>query len=81
MNEEPKPFEEVVKPVMAWLARNKHPHTSIVIESNRAEMLEGVECFATDEFIANELSFDEVAKDEKPDEYVDPFDNEIYWQE
>lgn len=51
MNEEPKTFEEVVKPVMAWLAKNKHPHTSIVVESNRAELLEGVECFTTDEFL------------------------------
>lgn len=81
MNEEPKTFEEVVKPAMEWLAKNKHPHTSIVIEANRAEMLEGVECFTTNEFIAKQMSFDDVTKDEKPDEYVDPFDSDIYWQE
>lgn len=48
---EEKTFEEIVKPVMAWLARNKHPHTSIIIEATRAEMMEGVEVVATDEFI------------------------------
>lgn len=44
-------FEDVVKPAMKWLAENKHPHMSIIIESTRAELVEGVECVATDEFI------------------------------
>jgi hypothetical protein len=44
-------FEQVVKPVMAWLAKNKHPHMSIIIDSTRAELVEGVECVATDEFV------------------------------
>ena len=49
--EEEKTFEEVVKPIMEWLAKNKHPHTSIIIEATHAELVEGVECVATDEFV------------------------------
>ena len=48
---EEKTFEEVVKPVMEWLAKNKHPHTSVIIEATRAEMVEGVEAVLTDEFV------------------------------
>lgn len=44
-------FENVVKPVMRWLTENKHPHMSIIIEATRAELVEGIECVATDEFI------------------------------
>jgi hypothetical protein len=47
MSEEQKTFSEVVKPVMEWLAKNKHPHTKIIIESNRAEMVEGAEIVMT----------------------------------
>ena len=49
--ENEKAFEEAVKLVMAWLAKNKNPHTSIIIEATRAEMVEGIEVVATDEFI------------------------------
>ncbi len=51
MSEEQKTFEEVVKPVMEWLAKNKHPHTSIIIDATRAELVEGVETVITDEFL------------------------------
>lgn len=51
MSEEEKTFEEVVKPVMEWLAKNKHPHMSIIIEATRAELVEGVEVVVTDEFV------------------------------
>lgn len=49
--QEQKTFEEVVKPVMEWLAKNKHPHTIINIEATRAELLEGVECINADEYV------------------------------
>lgn len=49
--EEKLSFEEIVKPVMKWLAENHHPHISIVIDATHAEMLEGVEGFTTDEFL------------------------------
>lgn len=48
---EDKTFEEVVKPVIEWLAKTKHPHTSIVIDSVHAELMEGVESVVTDEFL------------------------------
>jgi len=41
-DEKQKEFEAVVRPVMKWLAENHHPHMKIVIESNCAEMVEGV---------------------------------------
>lgn len=48
MNEE---LQGLVKPLMKWLAENKNPHTSIIITSTDAEVLEGTECFNTSEFI------------------------------
>lgn len=42
--EQEKTFEDVARPAMEWLAKNKHPHMSIIIECDRAELLEGVEC-------------------------------------
>lgn len=54
MNEEAqKQFEEVVKPVMKWLAENKHPHSKIIIESNSAELVEGTMVLSTDEFLVD----------------------------
>jgi len=48
---EQKTFKEVVKPVMEYLAKNKHPHMSIVIDATSAELLEVVEYVVTDEFV------------------------------
>ena len=51
MNEEKqKQFEEVVKPVIKWLAENKHPHSKIIIESNSVE---GTMVLSTDEFLVD----------------------------
>jgi hypothetical protein len=51
--EEPKQktFEEVVKPLMKWLCENKHPHTTVIVTGNLAELVEGLESVKTDEFI------------------------------
>ena len=46
-----KTFEEVIKDVMKWLAENHHPHTTIIITSTNAELVEGIESVVTDEFI------------------------------
>ena len=46
-----KEFEEVVKPIMKWLAENMHPHAKIIIETDRAELVEGVVATVTDEFV------------------------------
>ena len=48
-----KTFEEVVKEVMKWLAENHHPHTTIIITSTSAELVEGVECVNTNEFLVD----------------------------
>lgn len=43
-------FEEVVKPVIAWMNANCHPHTTIIVTHTYAEVLEGAKAFSTDEF-------------------------------
>lgn len=46
-------FDEIIKPLMEWLARNGYPRTNIIIEATCAEIVEGVEVVATDEFIGD----------------------------
>ncbi len=46
-------FKELVRPLMKWLAENAHPHTKIIIESNCAEMVEGINCVKTDEYLVD----------------------------
>lgn len=46
-------FERAVKPVMKYLAENHHPHTKIIIDSNIAELVEGIKTVVTDEFIVD----------------------------
>ena len=35
-------FVELCKPLMKYLAENHHPHTKIILESNTAELVEGL---------------------------------------
>jgi len=49
--EQKEEFEEKVKPVIKWLAENFHPHVTVIVENNRAEILEGSASIVTDEFI------------------------------
>ena len=44
-------FDEVVKPVMKWLAENCHPHMEILIESNVATLVEKQKTIITDEYL------------------------------
>lgn len=44
-------FEEVVKPLMKWLCENTHPHTTVIVTGNVAELVEGCMVVNTDEFI------------------------------
>ena len=44
-------FEEAVKPLMKWLCENSHPHTTVIVSSTTAELLEGVKSVKTDEFL------------------------------
>ena len=46
-----KTFEEVVKEIMKWLAENQHPHTTIIVTSTSAELVEGIKSVRTLEFI------------------------------
>jgi len=52
MSEDKKPsFDDVVRPVIKWLAENAHPHHSVVITSTTAELLEGQKVVNTDEYL------------------------------
>lgn len=42
---------EAAKPLMKFLAENFHPHAAILLNSNSAELLEGVCTVGTDEFL------------------------------
>jgi hypothetical protein len=53
MKEEAQTFEEAVKPLMKWLCKNTHPHTTAIVTGNVAELVEGVEVVKTDEFIVD----------------------------
>jgi hypothetical protein len=42
---------EAAKPLMAWLAKNCHPHCSAVVDAGSVELTEGTAREVTDEFI------------------------------
>jgi len=44
-------FEEAARPLMKWLALHMHPHATVIVENNSAQLVEGVVCYRTDEFI------------------------------
>jgi hypothetical protein len=47
-------FTELCKPLMKYLAENHHPHTKIILESNFAELVEGVKTTGQiDDFIVD----------------------------
>ncbi len=46
-----KAFEDAVKPLMKWMAENCHTHTITVVESNKAQLFEGIEVVETNEFL------------------------------
>ncbi len=51
LDEQKKSYVEAVRPAMKWIAENCHPHTKIIIESDSAELVEGIIAERTDEFI------------------------------
>ena len=52
MNEEQiKAFKSAAKPLIKYLAENHNPHTSIILTSTDAELVEGKYCINTNEFI------------------------------
>jgi hypothetical protein len=44
-------FEEIVRPVMKYLAESHHPHKKIIITNIDAEIVEGKMSFFSDEYI------------------------------
>ena len=44
-------FEAAARPLIEWLAKNTNPHTSVVVTSNSAEMMEGHLLVKTDEYL------------------------------
>lgn len=50
-NKEINGFETMVRPLIRYLARNFHPHTTIIITSTGAELVEGIKALNTDEYI------------------------------
>ena len=51
MEQKDTEFEELIKPVMKYLAEKHHPHTSITVTSDSAELFEAVVGFSTDEYL------------------------------
>lgn len=49
----PKTFKDACNPLIKWLCENQHPHTTVILTSNKAELVEGLECYNTDEFIVD----------------------------
>ena len=46
-------FDNCVKSVIKYLAENHHPHTKIIIENDKAELVEGIKSIVTDEYIVD----------------------------
>jgi hypothetical protein len=46
-------FNELVRPLMKWMAENLHPHTKIIVEANNAELVEGCMAVRTDEYLVD----------------------------
>lgn len=44
-------FEALTRPVIKFLNDNFHPHAVVVIETDRAELMEGLYVFPCKEFI------------------------------
>ncbi|KHS76990.1 hypothetical protein QT13_01745 [Pectobacterium brasiliense] len=44
-------FEILARPLIRYIAENHHPHTHIIIDSQHAELSEGVQSIQTGEYI------------------------------
>jgi hypothetical protein len=49
--EEKVSFDKITKPLIKYMAKTFHPHCTIVITNNSAEILESSRKIVTDEFI------------------------------
>lgn len=46
-----KEFEALTRPLIDFLNREGHPHMSIIVDTTGAEMVEGVRCFKTEDYL------------------------------
>ena len=46
--EQRETLELAAEPLMAWLLTNCHPHTLVLVESDRAQLLEGLAMVRSD---------------------------------
>ena len=44
-------FADVVKPLIKWLNDNCHPHTTVIVESGSAQLVEGVCSVVVEDYI------------------------------
>ena len=44
-------LETVSRPLIKWLNDNCHPHIKVIVDTNRAELVEGIFAFRTDDYI------------------------------
>jgi hypothetical protein len=46
-----KEMVPLVEPLMRWLSDNHHPHTTIILTSTSAQLVEGMAAHNTDKFV------------------------------
>lgn len=44
-------FDKLAKQLIEWLCNNCHPHTTVIVTSTTAELVEGVRGIQTTEFV------------------------------
>ncbi len=44
-------FKAACEPLMKWMGENCHPHTTVILDVARAELVEGVAVHQTEQFI------------------------------
>ncbi|MDD4352712.1 MAG: hypothetical protein PHU71_07110 [Candidatus Gracilibacteria bacterium] len=49
--EKQQEFEKATEPMIKFLCENCHPHVSVIVDCDTAELLEGVCAITTDKFI------------------------------
>lgn len=44
-------FDRAARPLINWLAVNKHPHCKVIVDSTTAELVEGLRTFNTKDYL------------------------------
>ena len=53
MDDKQDRFAKAVEPLMKYLCENHHPHTTVIVTGNSAEIVEGVAVHKTDDFLVD----------------------------